>query len=323
MPAFLYLAPMRGFTTALYRNLYIKHFDGVNAAIAPFIPTLSQKQINTAHIRDILPENNHGMPVIPQILSNDPKGFIELAGVFFDYGYTTVNWNLGCPFPMVAKKNRGSGLLPHPERIDAFLDKVLAEMRARLSIKLRLGREKTSEILQLIPILNRYPLSEIIIHPRTGVQMYTGAADLDAFAACLPRLNAPVVYNGDIFDLPSFYRLCARFPAISRWMIGRGPLCNPFLPAVLQSGNEEITRPVERFKKFHDDLFTAYREEFSGPAHLVNRMKGYWQYFAFSFSNGHKLFKRIKMLRSAEKYIAETDRFFEQEAIWQPNLIFK
>lgn len=322
MSAFFYLAPMRGFTTAAYRNHYGRHFEGVNAAIAPFIPTLSHKPIHTAHILDILPENNHAMPVVPQILSNDPKGFIELAGIFSDYGYTAVNWNLGCPFPMVAKKMRGSGLLSHPERVDAFLDQVLSKMRSHLSIKLRLGREKTDDIFRLIPVLNRYPLSEVIIHPRTGIQMYTGAADVEAFAACLPLLNAPVVYNGDIFDLPSFTRLRTRFPGISRWMLGRGPLCNPFLPAVLQSGNEEIARPVARFKQFHDDLFAAYREEFSGPGHLVNRMKGYWQYFSLSFSNGEKLFKRIKRLKSAENYIFETDRFFEQEAIWQPRLIF-
>lgn len=322
MTHFLYMAPMRGFTTALYRNVFVKHFNGVDAAIAPFIPTLSHKPINISHIRDILPENNRTLPVIPQILGNDPKGFITLARIFFEHGYDTVNWNLGCPFPMVAKKKRGSGLLPHPEVIDAFLDQVTAEMPCRLSIKLRLGREKTDEIFQLIPILNRYPVSEIILHPRTGIQMYAGKADQAVFESCLPLLNRPVVYNGDIFDLPSFTRLRARLPSISRWMIGRGLLSNPFLPGILKSGDETIARPVERFKQFHDALFDAYRAEFSGQAHLVNRMKGYWQYFSLSFTNGATLFKRIKKLKSAENYKFETDRFFEREAVWQPALNF-
>ena len=116
----LYFAPIRGFTNALYRNLYAEFFSGFDLAVAPFISTVQAKRINKSHIKDILPENNSGMPIIPQILSNDPDGFIKLAHVIFDLGYETVNWNLGCPFPIVAKKKRGSGMLPYTDEIKDF-----------------------------------------------------------------------------------------------------------------------------------------------------------------------------------------------------------
>jgi tRNA-dihydrouridine synthase len=141
-PLILSLAPLRGFTNALYRNLYAAHFQGIDIAIAPFINTLSVKQINRSHIKDILPENNHAMPVIPQIIGNDPAGFIQLATTCHDLGFDTINWNLGCPAPMVANKRRGSGMLPHPESIKAFLDDVVPRIPTRLSIKTRIGREK-------------------------------------------------------------------------------------------------------------------------------------------------------------------------------------
>jgi tRNA-dihydrouridine synthase B len=322
MPLSLTLAPLRGFTNALYRNLYSQHFNGLDAAISPFITTLSAKQINHTHIKDILPENNHGMPVIPQILGNDAAGFIQLATKCHDLGYETVNWNLGCPFPMVAKKCRGSGMLPYPAKIEAFLNEVIPAIPTRLSIKMRIGREKKEEIFHLLPLFNQYPLEELIIHPRTGVQMYTGAVDLDTFEQCLPLLSIPVSYNGDIFDRDSFIRLQEKFKTVSRWLIGRGVLSNPFLPEIFRSGEENISRPVERFKSFHDDLFEAYRAELSGPSHLVDKMKGYWLYFFRSFENGEALFKKMKKINSVKRYEEMVETFLGENAVWQPGIRF-
>ena len=316
IPLILTLAPLRGFTNALYRNLYSAHFQGIDSAISPFITTLSAKQINRSHIRDILPENNHSMPVVPQIIGNDPAGFIQLATRFHDLGYKTVNWNLGCPAPMVANKHRGSGLLPHPERIAAFLDHVIPRISARLSIKTRIGRIKKEEIFDLIPIFNQYPIEELIIHPRTGIQMYSGDVDLTTFGECLPLSNIPVAYNGDILDYDSFVRLKERFKSVSRWLVGRGVLSNPFLPELLRSGKETIHQPVERFKKFHDDLFDAYRAELSGQSHLVDKMKSYWLYFFRAFENGESVFKKVKKVSTLKKYDEIVGRFLAEEATW-------
>lgn len=317
-PLFLSLAPLRGLTNALYRNLYSVHFQGIDAAISPFINTLSAKQISRSHIKDILPENNHGMPVVPQIIGNDPAGFIQLATTFHDLGFDTVNWNLGCPAPMVAKKQRGSGLLPHPGLIKAFLDDVIPRIPIRLSIKTRIGREKKEEIFNLLPIFNQYPIVELIIHPRTGVQMFSGEVDLATFEECLPLLKIPVTYNGDIFDYDSFINLKERFKTISRWLIGRGVLSNPFLPGILRSGEENIPQPVERFKNFHDDLFEAYRAELSGQSHLVDKMKSYWLYFFRSFENGETFFKKIKKANTLQKYMEIVGKFLGGDAIWRP-----
>ena len=197
----LYLAPLRGFTDYIYRNTFIRHFDGFDGALAPFIPTVTADRVKPSHFRDILPENNSTLPIVPQIISNRSADFINLAVRLFDLGYSSVNWNLGCPFPMVAKKKRGSGLLPYPERIDDFLDKTVSSIPNRLSIKTRLGRRKIADIIELMPIFNRYPLAEIIIHPRTGIQMYDGKTDLDTFERCLAQSDHRVIYNGDIIDL--------------------------------------------------------------------------------------------------------------------------
>jgi len=315
-PIKLYLAPLRGFTDYIYRNTFVRHFDGFDGALAPFIPTIKITRAHPAHLKDVLPQNNTAMPVVPQIIGNDADDFVPLARQLADLGYRTVNWNLGCPFPMVAKKQRGSGLLPHPDKIEAFLEQTVASIPNRLSIKLRLGRRKSDEILQLLPVFNRYPLEELIIHPRTGKQMYAGEPDLDMFEKCLALSAHRIVYNGDIRDLDSFRRLAARFQTIDRWMIGRGAVINPFLPAVIRAGHDYFTNKVEKFRGFYDDLFAQYRQVFSGPGHLLERMKGFWTYFSQAFRDGQKIRKKIHRTHKLQRYLEIVERFFETQAQW-------
>lgn len=312
----LYLAPLRGFTGHIFRNTFTRHFGGFDVAVSPFIPTVPATRIKNNHLKDVLPASNQDIPVIPQIIGNDSEDFIPLARRLFDLGYETVNWNLGCPFPMVAKKQRGSGLLPHPQKIEAFLEATLPAIPGRLSIKARLGRKKTDDILTLLTIFNRYPLDEVIIHPRTGQQMYAGEPNLDMFEKCLELSDHTLVYNGDINDLATFKLFSQRFKTLDRWMIGRGALINPFLPAAIQNGRNSAVDKVKAFKAFYDDLFEQYRQEFSGPGHLLDRMKGYWTYFSQAFKDGYKIKKKIHRTRKLDRYVDIVERFFEEEAEW-------
>jgi tRNA-dihydrouridine synthase B len=312
----IYLAPMRGFTDALYRKTYAEFFGGVDGAVAPFIPSVRGERIKPSHLKDVLPRNNDGRPLVPQVLSKSSAEFIVMARALHDLGYATVNWNLGCPYPMVAKKGRGSGLLPFPERIEAFLDQVLGAIPNRLSIKTRLGRQRSDDILKLLPIFNRYPLKEIIIHPRTGVQMYTGSVDVDGFVDCLALSAHPLVYNGDIVGLPSYQALKQRLPQVTGWMIGRGILANPFLPAMIKTGCEALANPMKTFKAFHDTLVARYGEKLSGPAHLLQRMKGLWFYLYRPFADGQHLLRQIRRSKTIEGYREVVGSAMTQEGRW-------
>jgi len=313
----LYLAPLRGFTDYIYRNTFARHFDGFDGAVTPFIPTVTAGRFKPSHLKDVLPENNSAMPIVPQIIGNHPDDFISLAVRLFDLGYSTVNWNLGCPFPMVAKKQRGSGLLPYPQKIETFLETTIPSIPNRLSIKVRLGRRKADEIFQLMPIFNRYPLEEIIIHPRTGIQMYNGRADLDTFEKSLEQATHRIIYNGDITDLKTFQEVFHRFKSIDGWMIGRGAVTNPFLPAIIKAGKDDITNKVETFRCFYEELFEQYRRRFAGPGHLLNRMKGFWTYFSKAFHNSRRIEKKVHRTQKMHRYLEIVDRFFEEEAQWR------
>lgn len=312
------MGPIRGGTDHIYRNAFARHFEGFDLAVAPFINCINANKITRKYVHDLLPENNTGMPVIPQILSKSAEGFANMANYLTDLGYDTINWNLGCPFPQVANKRRGSGMLSFPDKIREFLDTVIPILRGRLSIKTRLGREHPEEIFTLMPVFNDYPLEELIIHPRTGRQMYEGTPDLSAFATCMEMSRHPVVYNGDIRKNDDFIRLSERFPKVSRWMIGRWSLVDPFLPGVIKSGKNEIEEAdkIKKLRAFHDDLFEEYSRTLYGPSHLTDRMKGLMVYFLLAFQEPYNALKKIKKTRTPEQYLAAVHHFFDTEARW-------
>ena len=302
------MAPLRGFTDAVFRKTFEKHFQGIGEAIAPFVASTKGRRIKPSLLRDLAPEENGRLPVVPQILSNNAPEFIRLANTLMDMGYREINWNLGCPYPMVAKKMRGSGLLPNPEVIDRLLNEILNGFFGRISIKTRLGRTTVHEMDHWIKVINRYPIERVIVHPRTGVQMYTGSVDLKAFDTCLSEISHPVVYNGDITDLETFLALKNRFPMVKAWMLGRGLLANPLLAEMIQSEKQAVPDAKERFARFHDDLLTGYLSRFSGPGHVLDRLKGLWRYFADGFDDGQQILKQVRKARSLETYRQLVDR---------------
>ena len=306
------LAPLQGFTDVTFRNVFSNHFSGVDEAVAPFISTMGQMRLKPSRIKDVDPENNKKLFVVPQILGNVANDFIFLADHLYEMGHKKINWNLGCPHSKIAKKNRGSGLLMYPDKIDAFLDTILPKISNTLSIKLRLGRKSKDEIFNLLPILNKYPLDEIILHPRTGIQMYEGTSDHDAFEKALLHSRHALTYNGDITDLNTFHIVQKKFPYIIRFMIGRGILSNPFLAEDIK-GVFVNKNQIDRLKKFHDDLFDNYQTIFSGPAHLTGRMKGFWRYLGPSFKDSRKQLKKILKADSITKYQDMVEAFFKTE----------
>jgi tRNA-dihydrouridine synthase B len=309
----IYLAPVQGITDRIYRNLFPVYFKGVDMAIAPFISSVRKMKPENNLLREFSPDRNTGIPTIPQIMSSNPDDFAALANALSDIGYGTVNWNLGCPFPMVVKRGRGAGMLCYPDRVESFLEKAMPAIKLKLSIKLRIGFKYPDEVLELIPIFNRFPLEELIIHPRTGVQMYEGDVDLDIFGQCLNLSKHRVVYNGDIDSLEKLEMLAQRFGSVERWMIGRGLLRDPFLAENIKFNTEKpYAEKIKIVRAFHDQLFTEYSKIISGPAHITNKMKEIWTYMGGFFENAKKIQKRIHKTHHRDNYVDIVNKVFDE-----------
>jgi len=237
----LSLAPLQGFTDLVFRRAFAKHIGGIDQFYTPFLVLQNGDRLKSSHRREVDPKVEENL--IPQFIGNSLKEFIFFRDYLIELGYKKMNWNLGCPFPMLAKKKKGSGLLPYPEMIEEILSEGLDD-RIELSIKMRIGYESSEELEAVLIVLNRFNLSEIIVHPRLGTQMYKGEVDLEAFGKALNLSKHPVIYNGDICNIEDYQQRLEQFPNLEQMMIGRGLLQDLFLP--LKIKGEELPSTKER-----------------------------------------------------------------------------
>jgi tRNA-dihydrouridine synthase B len=307
------LAPLQGYTDFIFRNVYCRHYTGIDIAVSPFISLTHGKSKMSRTAKDVLPVNNHGMPVIPQLLGNNTEEFIYMAQVLFDWGYHILNWNLGCPVKNITRKKRGSGLLPYPELVREYLEKIIPNIPQHLSIKLRLGLNSTDEIYKLIPVLNDFPLENIIIHSRIGTQMYEGEVQHDVLQNCLPLLKHEIIYNGDIFTFADYQTIQKKYPTINKWMIGRGVFYNPLLPSLIKGKQLSDIKNINSI--FLNFLLDLYKEmQIYLPESLVlDKIKDMWKFFSKRFSESEKVFDSIAHSHSIDEVIQLTQKIISIE----------
>ncbi|MDO6676821.1 tRNA-dihydrouridine synthase family protein [Tenacibaculum sp. 1_MG-2023] len=307
-------SPLQGFTDFRFRNAQQKYFGGIDTYYAPYIRLNGKFKIKSSYERDLLPENNTTLTVIPQVITNDAEEFLFVAKYVQSLGYKELNWNLGCPYPMVTKSGMGSGLICNPTRIDEILHRAHNETDILVSMKMRMGYENSEEILHTFPILDKYPLKNVAIHARIGKQLYKGGVDLDAFQKCIDVAKHQLYYNGDITTVAGFKAMKERFPSITHFMIGRGLIADPFLPQMIKDNTTEY--PKDRWKtfgEFHDEIYQQYDAALSGPTPIKMKMLGFWEYFSQSFSDPRKTYKKIKKATNPKKYQAAVKEILNGE----------
>ncbi|MDU1313132.1 MAG: tRNA-dihydrouridine synthase family protein [Clostridium septicum] len=307
-----YLAPMEGITGYIYRNSYEKFFGNIDKYFTPFIVPNTSRSLKTKELRDILPENNKDMNIVPQILTNDSEGFIITSKKLQQLGYNEVNLNLGCPSGTVVSKNRGSGFLAKREELDIFLDEIFKIENMKISIKTRIGKDSPEEFYELIKIYNKYPIEELIIHPRTREDFYGNKPNLEVFKDALSLSKSPVCYNGDIFTVDDNNKLIEAFPEVKTIMLGRGILANP---ALVNEIKNNVYMDKKMLMDFHDEILSAYREVFNDDKNAMFRMKELWGYMIYIFSDNKKYAKKIKKAQKLSAYNEVVSSLFEEQEI--------
>lgn len=296
-------SPLQGFTDFHFRNAFQKFFTGIDHFYAPYIRFNGKMEIKSIYERDLMPKNNTSLQVIPQVMTCNAEEFIFAAKYVMSLGYKELNWNLGCPYPMVTNKGMGSGLINDPNKIDRILDKVHSQTDIVVSMKMRMGYDCADEILNVFPILEKYPIKNIGIHARIGAQLYNGGVDLNGFQKCIDNSSQKLYYNGDITSVEIFQALTNRFPSIDHWMLGRGLIADPFLPEMIKHETHEYPiDKIERFSKYHDTLFTSAEKKLTGEKAVIRKMFSYWEYFASLFPDPNNIIKKIKKAKNYTVY---------------------
>lgn len=303
----IYLAPLEGITDSIYRRVHHAQFGGVAKYYIPFISPTQNMFFTAREKYAVSPEENKGVPAVPQIMAKDAKLFLWCAQELKDMGYTEVNLNLGCPSSTVTAKGKGSGMLRTPDLLTAFLDEIFAASPLPVSVKTRIGYASPDEWPRILSILSSYPIHELTIHPRTRTQMYTGTPYRPLFDAAFDRISCPIVYNGDLFTQADCEALTGEYPDTAALMLGRGLIANPALAQAMQGG-EKLT--LASLKRFHDTLLEAYLEK--GPENFAFvRMQAIMKHMLSGFESPDKPRKLFRKARTIAAYQEEAARLFD------------
>lgn len=305
----IYFAPLEGITGYIQRQTFAKYFGSVDKYFIPFIQPKQHGHFTSREKKDMAPENNAGLTAVPQLLTNSVHDFLLTTEKLQELGYTEVNLNLGCPSRTVVSKGRGSGQLADMEALDRFLSEIYEKAQVDISIKTRIGLVDPSEFETILPVFQKYPLKELIVHPRVQKEMYKGTPHKEIFAAAKAAKEFPVCYNGDIVCKADYEQLIQQFPELDCIMIGRGLLKNPALAREIQGGSP-LTK--EEVRRYHDELYARYQEVMFGDRNLLFKMKEYWEFQICSFEDTIKAAKKIRKAQRSYQYEEAVSELFEK-----------
>lgn len=275
----LYAAPLQGFTELAWRNAHAQVFGGIDAYYSPFV-RLEKGEIRNKDKRELLLAGNTVSRLIPQIVAAEPDEFRILVEQISGWGYREIDLNMGCPFPLIVNRRKGSGILPFPDKVATLLHEMETFPEIRFSVKMRLGWERADEWREILPLLNESCVGQITLHPRIGRQQYKGTVDREAFTAFYESCRLPLVYNGDLRTQEEMQELLQAYPRLEGLMLGRGLLANPALAAGFRQGN---TLPVsELYRKvgqMHQLIYAEYARTLEGgEAQILQKLKPMWEY---------------------------------------------
>ena len=296
-----YMAPLESVTTWIYRQAHAKIYGRLDKYFIPFLEPHEKRDFKTRELQEILPEHNENIYAVPQILTNRSEGFIKLAKALKDWGYEEINLNLGCPSKTVVTKGKGSGFLAKPEELERFLTEIFDALsgEVKISVKTRIGKEDPEEFPALLELFNKYPMEELIIHPRVQKDGYGNVPRLELYELAEKQSVNPLCYNGDLYTREQIRNFAERFPGTERLMFGRGFLRDPGL---LYNEGQDSKDIFEKFWAFHDLVYEGYQERNMGDRNVLFKMKELWSYQVYQFSEPERLFKTFQKVQDCNEY---------------------
>lgn len=256
----------------------------------PFVTPTVQPKFTARQLRDIAPEKNIGVNVVPQLLSNRSADFIWAVKALADMGYKEVNLNLGCPAGTVVARGRGSGFLRNLFGLESFLNEIFsADLPLPISIKTRIGWCSEDEFGDLLSLYQRFPLKSLIVHPRLKTDQYKGYARMGVIDRYKPKIKAPLGINGDLITVSDLKTAQEKYSPYML-MVGRPLMADPALFRKYRGGKPATVTEIEEFS---ESLFEAYCKAFDSRKNAMMRMKEYWFFQANLFEGGIRESKSI------------------------------
>ena len=299
-----YFAPMEGLTDSIYRRTHHKYFPGVDRYYMPFISPTIHRQLTHKEDRELPSADSESFAAIPQVLTKVPEDFLWAARICADRGYTEVNLNVGCPSGTVVSKGKGSGMLRDPGELDRFLDAVFSASPLPISVKTRLGLETAEDFVRILEVFNRYPITELTVHPRVRKDFYREPVREEWFRYAHENSKNPLCYNGNIITKQQADKIAVTYPGVESVMIGRALIGDPGM--LCHAGTSRDT-----LKQFHDELVEEYTRVFGSRRNAMFRMKENWSLLHKRFEDTDRLWKKLRKTTDYDEFMSISDEIFQ------------
>ena len=303
-------APMEGITGKIFREIHAAHFPGIDRYCLPFFSPTEIHVLTPRQKRELEPGPLSCARLLPQLLTKSADDFLWCASAIADLGYGEINLNLGCPSGTVVSKGKGAGMLRDPDALDRFLDAVFSRCPIPISVKTRIGLEEPAEFPAILAVLNRYPICELTVHPRTRRELYAGPVHTEAIAEAVRTAAAPLCCNGNLFTPSCVQSVTEAFPTVGGVMLGRGLLADPAL-AVRCKGGERTRADL---LAFHNDLCAAYLTAMHPNQAVLPKLKELWAYLRLLFPEDGS-WKQMKKCKTWAEFYPITQELLQNRPL--------
>ncbi|MHA1775335.1 MAG: tRNA dihydrouridine synthase [Promethearchaeota archaeon] len=306
IPTDLVLAPLMDVTTPSLRQL-IYDLGGVGLMVTPMLFV----QQFVAAPKTIVPHLEHletQRPAAIQLVTNgkNPEAIRETLDYLSTYKFDVIDINAGCPAPHTMRSGGGGSFLKDlhltqkTERLERVVKTTLKYSPVPVSLKTRLGFERKTDVLKILPFINQAGLAFLTLHGRTVKQKYSGTANYEVLRTVKEKLKIPLIANGDVSNY-STYKKIKEETNCEVIMIGRAAMFNPSVFTQIQSMKKKANS-----KYLESENSEAYQEEEKPKAMSLAQIRQY-------------LFKIEKYIQNSSKFW-NNDRFklaeFRRLAIW-------
>lgn len=277
----LALAPMQDVTDLPFWGLMAR-YGGPDVYWTEYHRVHSTSTLERS-ILESLTDNPTGRPAIAQLIGNDIPALVRAARELQQYPIAAVDFNLGCPAPVVYRKCAGGGLLREPKRIDAILGalrEAVGERGIRFTVKTRIGFDDPGVFEELLRLFAKHSVDLLTVHGRTVIEMYRTEVHYDYIARAVEVMACPVLANGNIHSADRAASVLEATGA-SGLMIGRGCIRNPWIFDQIRSqrrGEVPVLPTGRTVLAYVEDLYRTTEPPAARERLQVEKMKKYMNF---------------------------------------------